>query len=156
MFRTGNIVYGKNEKAKKRKYLISIYCSETLSLLAVLPTSQVRCGVENPKHGIIKNDKGDVLSYYYEAKHRIGKAPNGSDVFFPLNTTVVFDYAILDSTYEDMKNQYNEGANLLGSLSEEEYYNLVYAMYKSPKTKNKYKELLNEILIANNYEPIYK
>lgn len=62
--------------------------------------------------------------------------------------------AIIESTYEEMKGQYKEGAELLGSLSEKEYYNLVYAMYQSSRTSNKYKQLLNDILGAKDYVPI--
>ena len=53
MLKAKNIIYGfcKYTNPPKNKYLISLYRSEDLNIIAVFPTSQRRSGVDIPRHG---------------------------------------------------------------------------------------------------------
>lgn len=52
MLKAKNIIYGfcKYTNPPKKKYLISLYRSDDLNIIAVFPTSQRRAGVTAPKH----------------------------------------------------------------------------------------------------------
>jgi hypothetical protein len=85
MLKAKNIIYGfcKYTNPPKNKYLISLYRSEELNIIAVFPTSQYRAGVATPKHGSNIRD-GKVISYVFDAGHPIGKKEGQRrDLFFP-------------------------------------------------------------------------
>ena len=66
-------------KSSENKYLISLYRSETLNVVAVFPTSRKRSGSLSPKHG--KNYRGqDIVSYVFEANRCIGKKYGSDEV----------------------------------------------------------------------------
>lgn len=74
MLKAKNIIYGfcKYTNPPKNKYLISLYRSEELNIIAVFPTSQRRAGVAVAKHGCnYRNNQ--VISYVFDAGHPIGK-----------------------------------------------------------------------------------
>lgn len=64
-----NVIRGfcKNTNPPKYKYLISLYRSEELNIIACFTTSQNRAGVpsEQIKHGIIKNKEKEIISYVF-------------------------------------------------------------------------------------------
>ena len=96
-----NIIYGFCETSNppKNKYLISLYRSELLHVVACFTTSQSRSGapIGQSKHGANKNSKNEVISYVFKANVEIGNIPNSSLKFkFPLETTIRFDYALKD------------------------------------------------------------
>lgn len=74
MLKAKNIIYGfcRSTNPPKPKYLISLYRSDSLNVIAVFPTSQRRAGVASPKHGCNVRD-GNVVSYMFEADRPIGK-----------------------------------------------------------------------------------
>ena len=65
MLKAKNIIYGycKYTNPPKNKYLISLYRSEELNIIAVFPTSQRRAGVAEPKHGCNIRE-GQIVSIY--------------------------------------------------------------------------------------------
>lgn len=132
-------------KSSKNKYLISLYRSETLNVVAVFPTSRKRSGSLSPKHG--KNYRGqDIVSYVFEANRCIGKKYGSDEDFsFPLVTTIPFDYCFREGEQENLLKSF-ESAEVVGVLSDEEYINLIYAFSKSPLTPRKYIPIFEKIL----------
>ena len=65
MLRAKNIVYGfcTYTTPNKPKYLISLYRSETLNIVAVFTTSKQRSGILSPKHG--GNMRGNISLHTY-------------------------------------------------------------------------------------------
>lgn len=129
----------------KPKYLISLYRSENIEVVAVFPTSKKRSGTLVPKHGA--NKRGDIVaSYVFEAKRPIGKKHNSTEEFcFPLQTTIPFDYCFREDTQDDILHDFITPA-IVGVLSEEEYVNLLYAFIQSPLTPGHLRKLFDGIL----------
>lgn len=152
MLRAKNIIYGfcAFTNPPKNKYLISLYRSETLNVVAVFPTSRKRSGSLSPKHG--KNYRGkDIVSYVFEANRCIGKKYGSDEDFsFPLVTTIPFDYCFQEGEQENLLRSF-ESAEVVGVLSDEEYINLIYAFSKSPLTPRKYIPIFERIL-ENKYK----
>lgn len=147
MLKAKNIIYGfcTYTNPPKNKYLISLYRSETLHIVAVFPTSQKRSGVLNPIHGCNLRDN-KIVSYVFEAKRSVGKQVDCDEDFsFPSQTTIPFDYCFREGEQEDLLNTF-ENPHVVGVLSDEEYVNLIYAFYQSPLTPMKYKPLFDKIL----------
>lgn len=65
MLKAKNIIYGfcTFTNPPKNKYLISLYRSETLNVVAVFPTSRKRSGSLSPKHGKTTEDR--ILYHTY-------------------------------------------------------------------------------------------
>ncbi len=147
MLKAKNIIYGfcKYINPPKNKYLISLYRSEDLNIIAVFPTSQRRAGVATPKHGRnIRDNK--VISYVFDAGHPIGKKFNSDEDFaFPLQTTIPFDYCFREGDQENLLKTFDE-PKVVGVLSDKEYIDLIYAFYISPLTPQKYKPVFDKIL----------
>lgn len=147
MLRARNIIYGfcKSMNPPKPKYLISLYRSENIEVVAVFPTSKKRSGTLTPKHGA--NKRGDMIaSYVFEAKRPIGKKRNGTEDFsFPLQTTIPFDYCFREAPQDDILQDFI-APTIVGVLSEEEYVNLLYAFMHSPLTPKHLRELFDGIL----------
>lgn len=147
MLKAKNIIYGfcKYTNPPKNKYLISLYRSEELNIIAVFPTSQRRSGVDTPRHGCnIRDNK--VISYVFEAGHPIGKKYSSDEDFaFPLQTTIPFDYCFREGNQEDLLKTFDE-PKIVGVLSDKEYIDLIYAFYVSSLTPQKYKPIFDKIL----------
>lgn len=148
MFTPKNILYGWFLKTNppKNKYIISLYQSTKFSILACFTTSQPRAGVslDQIKHGTIKKN-GEILSYVFEPNVVIGKDPKGNDFCFPVQTTIRFDYCIKEGSDEYfMKNTQN--LKVVGILDDEEYKQLIYAMYYSNNIPPIYKPIFENIL----------
>jgi len=147
MLKAKNIIYGfcKYTNPPKNKYLISLYRSEKLNIIAVFPTSQHRSGVAVPKHGCNIRD-GKVISYVFDAGHPIGKKKDSDDDFsFPLQTTIPFDYCFREGEQDVLLKTF-ENPQVVGVLSDKEYIDLIYAFYTSPLTPLKYKPIFDKIL----------
>ena len=147
MLKAKNIIYGfcKYTNPPKHKYLISLYRSEELHIIAVFPTSQRRAGVAVPKHGCNFRDN-QVISYVFDAGHPIGKKKGSDENFaFPLQTTIPFDYCFREGDQEDLLKTF-EQPEVVGVLSDKEYIDLIYAFYTSPLTPQKYKPIFDKIL----------
>ena len=147
MLKAKNIIYGFCNciNPPKPKYLISLFRSANLNVIAVFPTSQHRAGVASPQHGY--NKRGDqIVSYVFEAGHPIGKRMDSDEDFsFPLPTTIPFDYCFREGDQNDILKAF-DSPEVVGSLSDKEYIDLVYALYKSPLTPQKYKPIFDKIL----------
>jgi hypothetical protein len=147
MLKAKNIIYGfcKYTNPPKNKYLISLYRSEDLNIIAVFPTSQRRAGVAVPRHGCNIRDH-QVISYVFDAGHPIGKKKGSEEVFsFPLQTTIPFDYCFREGDQNDLLKTF-DNPEVVGVLSDKEYIDLIYAFYTSPLTPQKYKPIFDKIL----------
>lgn len=147
MFAPGEIVYGYVKHIGKPKYAVSIYRDEEVNILIHFTTSQPRAGVplEQVHHGANYKD-GDCKSYVFEARREIGTNPNTCERFcFPLRTTMVFDYGLIKDTEQKLRLMF-ENPQVICKLDDNEYINLVYAMFKSKSTPKQYKPYLDKIL----------
>ena len=147
MLKAKNIIYGfcRYTNPPKNKYLISLYRSEELHIIAVFPTSQRRAGVAVPKHGCNIRDN-QVISYVFDAGHPIGKKKDSDEDFaFPLQTTIPFDYCFREGEQDELLKTF-EQPEVVGVLSDKEYSDLIYAFYRSPLTPQKYKPIFDKIL----------
>ena len=144
-----NVVYGfsKITNPPKKKYLISLYRSKELSVVACFTTSQDRAGIplEQVTHGAIKNKEKEIISYVFLTNVCVGVAPDGSDYYFPDQTVVRFDYCFKDGEQTDLLSSF-DSPKVVCKLNETEYENLIYAMYKSDDTPEKYKPHFEKIL----------
>lgn len=147
MLKAKNIIYGfcKYTNPPKNKYLISLYRSEELHIIAVFPTSKHRAGVSNANHGCNFRDN-KAISYMFDAGHPIGKKKDSDEDFsFPMQTTIPFDYCFREGAQEDLLRTF-EQPEVVGVLSDKEYVDLIYALYSSPLTPQKYKPIFDKIL----------
>ena len=119
MLKAKNIIYGfcKYTNPPKKKYLISLYRSDDLNIIAVFPTSQRRAGVTAPKHGCNIRD-GKVVSYVF---------------------------CFREGDQNDLLKTF-DSPEVVGVLSDKEYIDLIYAFYTSPMTPQKYKPIFDKIL----------
>lgn len=151
MLRTKNIVYGicTYTTPRKPKYLISLYRSETLNIIAVFTTSKQRSGISTPKHG--GNKRGDIItSYVFEANKVIGKKyMSNEDFSFPLQTTIPFDYCFIEDSQEKILKTFIN-PQVVGVLSDKEYIEIIYNFHHSPLTPRKYKAIFDKILQEYN------
>ena len=147
MLKAKNIIYGfcKYTNPPKNKYLISLYRSEELNIIAVFPTSQHRAGVAAPRHGCNIRD-GKVISYVFDAGHPIGKKKDSDEDFsFSLQTAIPFDYCFREGEQDALLKTF-DNPQVVGVLSDKEYIDLIYAFYSSPLTPLKYKPIFDKIL----------
>lgn len=147
MLKAKNIIYGycTYTTPQKPKYLISLYRSEELNIIAVFPTSKRRAGVAVAQHGC--NRKNNVpVSYVFEAHTPIGKKyMSDEDFCFPLQTTIPFDYCFREDTQDRILQSF-VNPSVVGILSDKEYVDLLYALLYSPHTPQRYKEIFDQIL----------
>lgn len=135
MLKAKNIIYGfcMYTNPPKNKYLISLYRSEELNIIAVFPTSQRRAGVAEPKHGCNIRE-GQIVSYVFDAGHPIGKKQGSDeDSSFQLQTTIPFDYCFREGEQDELLKTF-DSPRVVGVLSDKEYIDLIYAFYTSPLT----------------------
>ena len=147
MLKAKNIIYGfcKYTNPPKNKYLISLYRSEELNIIAVFPASQRRAGVAEPKHGCNIRE-GQIVSYVFDAGHPIGKKQGSDkDFSFSLQTTIPFDYCFREGEQDELLKTF-DSPRVVGVLSDNEYIDLIYAFYTSPLTPMKYKPIFDKIL----------
>lgn len=147
MLKAKNIIYGfcTYTTPKKPKYLISLYRSEELNIIAVFPTSKRRSGVASPQHGCNRRDNMPV-SYVFTANTPIGKKyMSDEDFCFPLQTTIPFDYCFREGNQDLILQSFVE-PTVVGVLSDKEYIDLLYALLYSPHTPQRYKEFFDQIL----------
>lgn len=149
MFEPREIVYGyaKGFYSPHNKYIVTIYRDQALNIVACFTTSKSRAGVPVDKihHGTIYKDK-QCVSYVFEEGVKIGKNPTtGEDFAFPKRSVITFDYGVTEGAFESLLKEFDD-PKVVCVLDEKEYIELVYAMYRSPYTKTKYKQVLNDIL----------
>lgn len=147
MFTPGEIVYGYVTRMGKPKYAVSIYRDEDVNILIHFTTSQHRAGVsiDQVHHGAIYKD-GECRSYVFEANREIGTNPTtGIPFSFPLRTTMTFDYGLFKDSEQKLRQMF-ENPQVVCKLDDNEYIDLIYAMYKSDNTPDEYKPFLNKVL----------
>lgn len=147
MLRAKNIIRGFSTftHPPKVKYLISLYRSEELNIIAVFTTSRNRSGVAVPKHGANMRDRV-IISYVFEAGRAIGTKFRSEDSFaFPLQTTIPFDYCFRDDSQDNILKSFID-PEVVGVLSDKEYVDLIYSFLHSPLTPEKYKPVFDKIL----------
>jgi hypothetical protein len=144
-----NIIYGfcRFTNPPKSKYLLSLHRSKDFDIVACFTTSQNRAGIAQPciAHGKVKNNKGDIVSYVFEAGNEIGIQPDGSPYSFPKQTTIAFDYCFQYNSQKELINGFDD-PSIVCILHQKEYINLIYAMYQSKYTPQKYKDIFEKIL----------
>ncbi len=150
MFTPGNIIYAEFTitNPPKKKYLVSLYRSETLNIIACFTTSQQRSSVsvEYQKHGKITNAYGEVVSYIFMPNVEIGvDLQTGARFSFPKKTTIPFDYCFQEKD-QFAFSQIMKNPKVVCKLCDEEYLNLLYAMYQSVDTPEAYKPIFESIL----------
>lgn len=149
MFQPGEIIYGyaKNMYNPHNKYIVTIYRDENLNIVACFTTSQSRAGVPESKihHGAIYRNN-ECISYVFEKHKCIGKHPlTGEKFSFPKRSVITFDYGVREGTIESFMKEF-ENPIVVCVLNNNEYIDLVYAMYTSPYTSIKHKKILDKIL----------
>lgn len=149
MFQPREIIYGfaKGLFSPHNKYMVTIYRDEELSIVACFTTSKTRSGVSEDKihHGAIYKDK-ECQSYVFEKDVVIGIDPTtGQEFAFPKRTVITFDYGVREGQLDYFLKQF-DNPRVVSLLYEKEYMELIYAMYCSPYTKVKHKEVLDKIL----------
>ena len=144
-----NVIYGfcKTTNPPKPKYMISLYRSEDLNIVACFTTSQKRAGVPSDRinHGKITNEKKEVLSYVFFPDVSVGKTPTGEKFYFPVQTVIRFDYCFKEDEQSELLSSFVD-PKVVCILDDKEYEDLIYAMYQSDDTPLIYKSYFEKIL----------
>lgn len=144
-----NVIYGfcNTTNPPKRKYLISLYRDGNLHVVACFTTSQTRAGVpaEKVKHGAIRNSDKELVSYVFQPDKIVGVTPDGKDFRFPKQTVIRFDYCFKEEDQDRLLANF-ESPVIKCKLTDKEYIDLLYAMYHSEDTPEKYKPLFEKVL----------
>ncbi|HIX86882.1 MAG TPA: hypothetical protein H9848_09795 [Candidatus Parabacteroides intestinigallinarum] len=149
MFTPGSILHGifHLKAITKPKYAIVLYNDGINCILTIFTTSEERSGVISPIHGKNPQDS-EPLSYVFKKGVIVGELSNKGTVVpfsFPKDTVVVPDYGDQFTTQQAFLAEVTELIKC-GELYPYEYENLIYTLYKSKKTKRKYKRIFEEIL----------
>lgn len=149
MFEPGEVVYAhvKNTHPPKNKYFVTIYQNDELRIVTCFTTTKsyhVGCPFDQLVHGYVKND-GQITAYFFDKNVEVGLDTTNQPFKFPENCVIPFDYGIQIGTKEQFLNNI-EREVVVCKLHPKEYENIVYAMYKSPKTDSKYKADLIKVL----------
>jgi len=149
MFEPGVVIYGfaKTISDPKNKYAISIFRDENVQILIHFTTSRKRAGIpeELIKHGINRDENGNVMSYVFEPNVEVGATPSGGRFRFPERTIMQFEYGFLKDEDWKLQKQF-DNLEVKCHLDKKEYLDLVYAMYKSNRTPMMYKPYLKRVL----------
>lgn len=144
-----NVIYGfcKTTNPPKKKYMISLYRSDDLHIVACFTTSQNRAGIplEQVKHGKVRNQDNNVVSYVFQPNRVVGTTADGQDYCFPKQTVVRFDYCFKEEEQNKLLANFDNPI-LTCKLNDTEYIDLLYAMYQSADTPERYKPLFEKIL----------
>ena len=149
MFQPREIIYGyaKGLYMPHNKYLVVIYQDDNLSIVACFATSKSRAGVpeKDIHHGAIYRNR-KCVSYVFDEGKYIGVNPQTGEPFsFPKRTVITFDYGVREAPIEFFLKEFNN-PKVVCVLNEQEYIDLVYAMYSSPDTDMRHKQALDKIL----------
>lgn len=148
MFENGSILEGifLLRDTTKKKYAIVLYNENNQCIITTFTTSQKRSSVSNPDHG--PNPKDKPRSYVFKANKAIGVCPNGLPFSFPLDTTVVPDYGVAQSSISGFQKKVS-GLTKLCDLYPKEYEDLIYTLYKCQDLDKElipvFEKLLSEI-----------
>lgn len=149
MFEPGEVVYAhvKNTNPPKNKYFVTIYQDDELRIVTCFTTTKsyhVGCPFEQLVHGYVKSN-GQITAYFFDRNVEVGVNNTNQPFRFPEHCVIPFDYGVRIGTKEQFLNNI-EREIVVCKLHPKEYENIVYAMYKSPKTDPKYKPYLDKVL----------
>lgn len=149
MFEPGEVVYAhvKNTNPPKNKYFVTIYQDDELRIVTCFTTTKsyhVGCPFEQLVHGYVKSN-GQIIAYFFDRNVEVGVNNTNQPFRFPEHCVIPFDYGIRIGTKEQFLNNV-EREVVVCKLLPKEYENIVYAMYRSPKTDPKYKPYLDKVL----------
>ncbi len=130
MFDRGNILYIKEYQLLSRKikpkYLIILENLQSETIIVTLPTSKQYIDQSNIKKGCIQQHH--THGYYFPSGDVI--CENGFS--FVQNTFVLFRSNVFKEKIKSFTAKYNEsGIEVKGKLTNDEYFNLLYCMYRS-------------------------
>ncbi|NDV58276.1 hypothetical protein [Bacteroides sp. 519] len=144
-----NVIYGfcLFTIPKKDKYLISLYRGSDLDIIACFSTSQQYHITKYPHitHGKVKNEKGEIVAYVFDIGHVVGKTTGNIPFAFPKRTIIPFDYCFQNKSQQELIDGFNN-PRICFVLSEEEYIEILYSMYRSKYTPIRYKKIFEKIL----------
>lgn len=148
MFEPGEVVYAyvKNIHPPKNKYFVTIYQDDELRIVTCFTTTKNRvgCPLDQLKHGYVKNNN-HIVGYFFDKNVEVGINDANEPFKFPKHCVIPFDYGVQVGTKDQFLNNI-EREIVVCKLHPKEYENLVYAMYKSPRTNPKYKPYLDKVL----------
>lgn len=149
MFEPGEVVYAyvTTIDPPKYKYFVTIYRDDELQIVTCFTTTKayhVGGSFDNLSHGYVIDNK-QVIAYFFDKNVEVGLTEAGLPYRFPRHCVITFDYGVQIGSKEQFLNQIDNGT-VVCRLHPKEYENIVYAMYRSPKTNPKYKPYLNKVL----------
>lgn len=136
----------KNIHPPKHKYFVTIYRDEEQTIVTCFTTTQNRVGhfIETLQHGYVKKD-GQVVGYCFDSNVEVGLDLAGEPFKFPRRCVIPFNYGVNEGTKEQYLRMVEQPV-VVCRLHQQEYANVVYAMYRSPLTNPKYKPYLDKVL----------
>lgn len=149
MFEPGEVVYAhvKNTYPPKNKYFVTICQDDELRIVTCFTTTKsyhVGCPFEQLVHGYVKSN-GQIIAYFFDCNVEVGLNITNQPFRFPEHCVIPFDYGVRIGTKEQFLNNV-EREVVVCKLHPKEYGNIVYVMYRSPKTDPKYKPYLHKVL----------
>lgn len=148
MFQEREIIlaFVKDINPPKPKFFITLYRDEELNVVACFTTSQHRAPIapEEVKHGVLRKDNKPV-AYVFEQGYEIGVTEGGTPFSFRKRTFVPFDYCFQQGSLDSFMSRV-QTPEVVGILNNEEFVELLYAMYRSPHTKKVYMPFIEKAL----------
>lgn len=148
MFEPGEVVYAfvKTTHPPKNKYFVTIYRDDELRIVTCFTTTQDRVGtpLEILRHGYVRKE-GQIVGYCFDCTVEVGLDLSNQPYKFPRKCVIPFDYGVNQGT-KDQFLKIVENPVVVCRLHPKEYENLVYAMYRSPRTNPKYLPYLDKVL----------
>ncbi len=151
MFSPKNVIYGffksKNQYNNKHKYLISLYIDEDTIVTACVTTSQNRSGAQRGHEvsGANKNSNGQHISYVFKNTDVVGKTLSGDDYTFPVTTTIRYDAHFTVKKEAEWRGII-ENPEVVCTLTDKVYSDLIYSMLKSPDVSGENKIIFEGVL----------
>ena len=124
------------------KFLIVIFNNNDVSIIASLTTSQNHIPDDLKKHGCINSDYISVSCYHFEKSKKI----TTSDFSFWKDTFVYFSNNVFEKKIDIIEEKYGDTIELKGKLSDEEYEEFIYCIYKSKFVNRGIKKILEKHL----------
>lgn len=145
MFDRGNILYIENYQLSsnklKNKYLLVLENLDNEAIIISLPTSQQYLDQVNIKKGAI--EQGQTKGYHFPKNDIVGK--NGFS--FDLDTYVLFRSNVFKESIDVLLSKYpSNDITIKDTLTDKEYRDLIYAMYKSGTLRPNIEDLFETIL----------
>lgn len=148
MFREREIIlaFVKDINPPKEKFFITLHRGEDLNVVACLTTSQHRViPPEEVRHGVVRKDN-EPVAYVFEKDRQIGIDPENHEPFsFNKRTMVVFDYCMQEGSLDNFIKR-TEQRRVVCELNDNDFEELLYAMFQSSKLDKKYIPIIEKAL----------